>query len=107
MHTNSTVIKHAATNALITTAYIVLVALFLSNAERIFDQAEPKTILIPILMLLLLVFSAALTGTFVFGRPVMWYLEGKKKEALSLLVYTLGFLFIFTVITILLVYFIS
>lgn len=45
------------------------------------------TVLVPILMLL--VFSASVTGGLIFGRPVLWYLDGKKKETFSLLITTL------------------
>jgi len=42
-------------------------------------------------MLLLLVISVAITGFAVFGKSIMWYLDGKKKEAPSLLFLTIGF----------------
>ena len=79
--------------------YIIAVATFLSHAEKIFgpDTAE-KTPLIPMFMLSLLVVSAAITGFAVFGKPAMWYLDGKKKEAVSLLAATLGFLAVITVV---------
>ncbi len=57
-----------------------------------FGQAQ--TVFVPIFVLMLLVFSAALTGALIFGRPVLWFLEGKKKDALLLLAYTLGMFFI-------------
>ncbi len=85
-------------NAVGTATYVVLVATFLNNASRIFGPDEPKTILVPITMLLLLIMSASITGFLVFGRPVLWYLDGKKKEALSLLGYTLGTLFVITIL---------
>ena len=50
-------------------------------------------------MLMLFVFSAAVTGSLIFGQPVLWYLDGKKKDALTLLTYTLAVFFILTVIT--------
>jgi hypothetical protein len=87
------IIKTAAINAGATILYIVIVATFLTNASHIFGPEEPKTVLVPILMLSLLVFSAAVTGSLVFGRPILWYLDGNKKEALQLLLYTLGIFF--------------
>ena len=60
--------------------------------------------LAPAAMLLLFVFSAGVTSSLVFGRPVLWYVEGKKQEALSLLFYTLGFLFVITVILFFVIY---
>jgi hypothetical protein len=49
-------------------------------------------------MLLLFVTSAAITGFLVFGKPVMLYIDGKKREAVSLLGYTIGILFLITLV---------
>lgn len=94
MHTRK-IIGHAAVDALLTALYVVAVSVFLQNANRLFGRAE-ETVLIPIAMLMLLVLSAAVCGTLVFGRPIFWYLDGKKKEGLALLGYTLVFLFLAT-----------
>lgn len=52
----------------------------------------------PIIMLMLFVFSAGMTATLVLGRPVIWYLDGKKKESIQLLLSTLFAFFILTVL---------
>ena len=90
------IFKNALIHAVATTIYVVAVASFLFYAPQVLSQA--KTVLIPISMLLLLVFSAAFTGILIFGRPVLWYLDGKKKEALSLLAYTLGIFLVITLV---------
>ena len=91
------IIRHAFVNALGTAVYIIIIASFLYlGSNGLFGENE--SIFIPITMLMLLVFSAALTGWLIFGRPVMWYLDGKKKEAMSLLIYTLGIFFIITAV---------
>ena len=90
------IIQEGLQNALFTTAYVVLVATFLNNASHLFGPG--KSVLIPIVMLLLLIFSAALTGSLVFGKPILWYLDGKKKEALSLLTYTLTSLLVIMIL---------
>jgi hypothetical protein len=41
------------------------------------------------LTLVLLVFSAVITSSIIFGYPVYLILNGKSKEALSLFIYTL------------------
>jgi len=91
------IIKRAVIDAILTTLYIILVALFMfylqSNALK-----EKDIVLIPIAMLLLFVFSAGLTGFLVFGKPIMLYLDRKKKDAVFLAVWTLGILFIITLI---------
>lgn len=91
------IIKTAALHAFLTALYIAAVSTFLSHAQAIFGKEEPKTVLVPIMMLSLLVFSAALVGSLIFGRPIFWYLDGKKKEALSLLIYTLGIFLAFVI----------
>lgn len=55
-----------------------------------------NSFLVPITLLLLFVFSAALTNFLIFGKPVGLYVDGKKKETLSLLTYTLIFFFAIT-----------
>ncbi|MBI3894767.1 MAG: hypothetical protein HY313_02435 [Acidobacteria bacterium] len=92
--------KRAVINALATAIYVVLVASFLFYAPKIFGRAgKADTVLAPITMLLLFVSSAALTGLLIFGQPALWYLEGRKKEALSLLTLTLGIFFAITLIS--------
>lgn len=93
----SAILKYAGLHALGTALYVVLVASFLSYTPVIFGAEKEDTFLIPIAMLLLLVLSASITGSLVLGRPILWYLDGKKKDAVSLLVATLGFLFLLTV----------
>lgn len=88
----------AGLNALGTTFYIVLVAIFLSHASQVFGSKAEDTVFIPVAMLLLFVLSASVTGSLILGRPILWYLDGKKKEAVSLLIATIGFLFGFTVL---------
>jgi len=104
---NKTIIKNAVGNAVLTLVYVMVIALFFSHAEGIFGKEDPKTFLLPTVMLLLLVLSAAVTGFLVFGRPVMWYIDGKKKEALILLAQTLFFLFVIIVIAFAALYVVS
>lgn len=92
----SSPVKLAALHAGGALLYIALVSSILFNAPRIFGTTEEDIVLIPIAMLLLFVFSAALTGSLILGRPVLWYLDGKKKEAILLFMMTLGFLFLAT-----------
>ena len=76
--------------------YVVAVAWFLSNAQNIFGQADG--FIVPIFMLLLLIISASVTGLLVFGKPIMLYMEGLKKEAFIFLFSTLGWLVIFVLL---------
>lgn len=94
----NSIVKLAGLNALGATLYIVLVSFFLFYVPQFFVEKTEDTVFIPIAMLLLFVLSASVTGLLILGRPVFWYLDGKKKEAISLLVMTIGFLFIITII---------
>ncbi len=98
------VLLHALLDALITAVYIVGVSFFIFNLEEIFSLIEGDSVFAPMVMLLTFVVSAAITGFSVFGKPIMWYLDGKKKEALSLLVWTLGFLLVTTLLIFLFVF---
>ncbi len=91
----NTILKFAGLNALGTALYITIVGSLFFYAPQLFGGTK-DTVLIPIAMLLLFVLSASTTGLLVLGRPILWYLDGKKKEAISLLITTLGFLFLFT-----------
>lgn len=81
------VIKQGVMNALGVILYIIILVTLMFNLS---SSNIEDTILAPIVMLMLLVFSAAFTGSLVFGLPILWYLDGKKKESLKLLMYTLG-----------------
>ena len=94
-------VKTAFLDALGTTAYIVLVASFMYYGSHGFFGKNDSVIL-PITMLMLLVFSASLTGLLMFGKPAMMYLDGKKKEELALIGYTLAFFSALTLIALLL-----
>jgi len=101
------IIKNAALNAFAAALYVAAIASFLFYSSRIFGSAKADTALVPFVMLLLLVFSVAFMGLLIFGRPVLWYLDGKKKEAVSLLVYTLGIFLTITIVALFVLYLIQ
>jgi hypothetical protein len=90
------IIKNALINSVLAIGYIALVATFMNKAEDMFGPANE--FMAAITMLSLLVFSVALMGILVFGRPVMWYLDNNKKEAVKLLLWTVGFIFVAPVV---------
>ena len=100
----NTIVKNAILNALATALYIVLVASFVFYVPKIFAADGPDTVLAPVAMLSLLVFSAALTGWLVLGRPVLWYLDGRKREAVALFGYTLAAFFGITIVAFLVLF---
>jgi hypothetical protein len=100
----SKLVLRSLVNALGATAYIALVAIFLSNAQNIFGAEEKKIFLIPLAMLLLFVLSAAVVGGLVLGKPILLYLDGEKKAGVELFLRSLAWLFGFTVIAFFAVY---
>jgi len=64
------------------------------------QDALPKedTIFVMISILLLFVCSAAITGFLVLGKPIMLYIDGKKKEAIRLLSYTIFIILLVTLL---------
>ncbi len=88
------ILRYALGEVLAAVFYIFLIALFLRNANQIFGPDD--NMFSPVVFLLLLVFSVAVMGMTIFGRSIMWYLDGQKKEAVKLLFYKLAYLFIFT-----------
>ena len=78
--------------------YIGLVAVFMSNTQKLFGGEEEKSFLIPLAMLLLFVLSAAVVGGLVLGKPILLYLDGEKKAGIKLFLHSLAWLFGFTIL---------
>jgi len=66
--------------------YCALIAATLNSFGKV--STAPIGILGTVLLLVLLVFSAAITGSIVFGYPVYLALHKKFKDALSILAFT-------------------
>jgi len=56
-----------------------------------------------VLMLVLLVFSAGITGTLVFGLPVYYALKNNIKRSIEVLAFTFFYIFIALVLTVLII----
>lgn len=87
----NTIIARAAIHACGAAAYVFLVVFFIQSSFGI-NLEHDAGIFAPIVILLLLVFSVALMGLLVFGKPIFLYLDGQKKEAVSLVFFTVGFI---------------
>lgn len=75
----------ALLNALCVAAYtgaVVSVLFFIESRVK-------DTIFAPIFFLLLFVLSASVVGALILGGPVLMYLDGRKKEAINMFVWTL------------------
>ncbi len=75
--------------------YITIVATIMQNGEKLFGKED--NFITPIAFLLLFTLSASVVGLLGLGRPVSLYLDGKKKDAVTLLVLTMGWIGIFTI----------
>ncbi len=91
--------KRAIVNAVATAAYVVAVASFMFYGSQV-KLGRVNSIFAPIALLMLFVFSASLTGFLIFGKPAQLYIDGKKKEALNMLTYTLGAFFVITLVAV-------
>jgi len=91
--------KNGFLNAVGTLIYIALVALLMQNGDKIFGEIE--NFLAPIAFLLLFTLSALTVGGLILGKPIMLYLDAKKKEAVALLISTALWLAGFTIAAIL------
>ena len=92
----SKIIIYSAIHALGVLAYIFAVVYILQNVETLFSGLPDMFAAVP--MLLLLVFSVALMGVLVFGRPVYLFMNGSKRQAIEFLIYTLGWIFIILIL---------
>ena len=82
-------VKISFLNALGTMAYIVGIVLIMFN---VVDKSADDTVYAPMLALMLLVLSAAVTGGLVLGKPLLMYLDNRKSEAVRLFLYTISWL---------------
>lgn len=80
--------KNPFINALAALAYIAVVATMLFYSS-FFPDIEPS-VLIPIAVLSLFVFSAASMGYIFLYQPLQLFLDGEKKRAVDLFLKTLG-----------------
>ena len=93
---NTKLIFWAVVNSLGIVVCASLVAFVMFNGEKFFGKADDFTG--PLMILLLFVVSAVITGSLFLGRPIYLYFEGLKKEAIKLFFYTLFSLLLITLI---------
>lgn len=89
----------ALKDALLTALYVVAIGtvLYFGGQAKI---GRENSFLVPISILLMLVCSASITGYLMVGKPILLYIDGKKKEAISLLAHTLVYFSIITFVAI-------
>ena len=95
--TKQKIITYAFLQSAGTFIYISAITWLLFNGEKFLGKVADG-FAAPMAMLLLFVLSATITGSLVLGRPIHLYLSGAKKEAFQLLIATLTFLFLLTLL---------
>jgi hypothetical protein len=79
--------------------YIVAVAALMQNAEKIFGKVD--SIVSVTAFLLLFSLSVFVVGGLLAAKPIMLYIDGKKKEAVSWLISSAGWMLLFFAIALL------
>lgn len=74
--------------------YTGIVATIMSSGEKLFGKEDTVFTMVSILMLFTL--SAAVVGSLIIAKPIMLFIDGKKKEAVNLLTMTIASLFVLT-----------
>lgn len=78
--------------------YVALVVWFMNSAGKFIGPTNEM--LAGMTMLMIFILSALITSSLVLGRPILYYLDGKKKQALKLLFYTTASLFVWLLLAI-------
>ncbi|KKS40301.1 hypothetical protein A3H03_00775 [Candidatus Kuenenbacteria bacterium RIFCSPLOWO2_12_FULL_42_13] len=86
------IVQYSFVHSLGVLVYVSLVALIMQNGDKIFGKMA--TVVTVVAFLLMFVVSATVVGGLVLGKSITWYLDGDKKNAIKMLFYTVGWLFI-------------
>ena len=94
--------KNPFVNCVSALLYIVIVASVMFFGVN--HKESVNSVIVPITMLSVFTLSAAVMGYIFLYHPLMFYLDGKKKEAVNLFLKTLGSFAIITVVTLALLF---
>lgn len=82
--------KNPLVNGIGASLYIVLVSLVMQWGTSMIPKNKPDTFMAPVVVISLFTLSAAVMG-YLFGfAPIQLYFDGKKKQAVSLFLKTVG-----------------
>ena len=90
------ILQYGLVHAFGVLAYVGLVSWVMTHGQEFFG--EPKGFIGPVAFLLLFVLSATVTSLLVLGRPVYLYFNGAKIEAVKILLSTVGWLGLITLL---------
>jgi hypothetical protein len=97
--------KNPIINALSASAYIILGVTVMTLVTQPLKN-KPDTFFAPIVFLSLLTLSVAVMAFLFFYQPLILIIEGKKKEAVNLLIKTIGIFAIITAIGLILLFYV-
>ncbi|HET8689921.1 MAG TPA: hypothetical protein VFL81_00575 [Candidatus Saccharimonadales bacterium] len=86
-------------NVVLAGAYIFGISQFMFYGENLFKGVE-HTSLMPFMLLLIFVLSVAVVGGLVFGQAVWLFLGNRKLESVKSAIYSVGWLFILTILVV-------
>ncbi|MFA6547336.1 MAG: hypothetical protein WCT11_00110 [Candidatus Magasanikbacteria bacterium] len=95
---NKKILGRSLLHAFLAVVYVFLIGMLMRNGEKIFGN--DSKLLGTMSFLLLFVISATVMGFLVLGKPILMYLENKKKEALWMFFGTLGWLVVFLILVV-------
>ena len=95
--------KNPLINALGASSYILLVVTVMNFVSHTLRN-KPDTFFAPVVLLSLATLSAAVMAYVFFYYPVQLLIEGKKKQAVSLFVQTVGIFGIITIVALILLF---
>ena len=95
--------KNPIINALSASAYIILVVSVMTFVTKPLKN-KPDTFFAPITVLSVLTLSVAIMAYLFFYQPLQLFIEGKKKEAVSLFIKTVGIFAVLTAITLIILF---
>ena len=94
--------KNPFVNSLSALLYIVIVASVMFYGVN--HKESVNSVIVPITMLSVFTLSAAVMGYIFLYHPLIFYLDGKKKEAINLFLKTLGSFAIITAVALALLF---
>lgn len=95
--------KNPFINALSASAYIVLIVNIMNFITQT-HKNTPDTPFAPVIFLSLLTLSVVFMAYVFFYQPLQFLIEGKKKEAVNLLIQTVGVFAVFTAVALILLF---
>lgn len=95
--------KNPFANAFAASAYIILIVGVMTFATQPLRD-KPDTFFAPVIVLFVLTLSVAVMAFLFFYQPLLFFIEGKKKEAVYLFVKTVEIFAAITVVVLLLLF---